>query len=79
MPTLLRWRGWLFLFYSADGHEPPHIHVRKGRQEVKFWLNPNCDVAAVRRATDRQINALQRVVIEHREDFLRKWHDYFGA
>jgi hypothetical protein len=29
--------------------------------------------------TDRQINVLQRVVIEHREDFLRKWHDYFGA
>jgi hypothetical protein len=34
MPTVLRWRGWTFLFYSADWREPPHVHARQGRQEA---------------------------------------------
>ncbi len=34
MPTLLRWRGYRFFFYSADGWEPPHIHVYKDGKEA---------------------------------------------
>ena len=61
MPTVLRWRGWIFLFYSADGDEPPHVHVRKGRQEAKFWLGDS-SVAAIRRVSDRELRALQAPV-----------------
>ena len=25
-------------FYSFDGHEPPHVHVRRERMICKFWL-----------------------------------------
>jgi hypothetical protein len=78
VPTVLRWRGWIFLFYSADGHEPPHVHVRKGRQEVKFWLDQDCSVAVVRRVSAREIALLQRKVREQHDEFLRKWHEYFG-
>lgn len=39
MPTLLRWNGYRFFFYSADGWEPPHIHVIKDGKESKLWLN----------------------------------------
>lgn len=44
MPTVLRWRGYQFLFYSLDDGEPPHIHVRKGRGQAKFWLS-DCQLA----------------------------------
>ncbi len=44
MPTVLRWNGYRFFFYSADGDEPPHIHVVKGDCEAKIWLNDG-DVA----------------------------------
>lgn len=39
MPTLLRWNGYRFFFYSADGWEPPHIRVTKQDKEAKLWLN----------------------------------------
>jgi hypothetical protein len=39
MPTLLRWKGYRFFFYSADGWEPPHVHVAKDSKEAKVWLN----------------------------------------
>jgi hypothetical protein len=77
VPTVLRWQGWIFLFYSADWREPPHVHARKGRQEVNFWLS-DCSVAASRRVSQRQLNKLQGKVREHREEFLEHWHAHFG-
>ena len=76
MPTVLRWRGWSFLFYSADWREPPHVHVRKGRQEVKFWLG-DCSVAVARRVAEHELRLLQDQVRQHRQVFLEKWHEHF--
>jgi hypothetical protein len=77
MPTVLRWRGWIFLFYSADWREPPHVHVRKGRQEVKFWLSDR-SVAAARRVPQHDLSALQQKMRQYRGEFLEKWHAHFG-
>ena len=77
MPTVLRWRGWSFLFYSADGDEPPHVHVRKGRQEVKLWLH-DASVAADRHVSAHELRQLRQQVREHRDMFLEKWHEHFG-
>lgn len=44
MPTVLRWRGYQFLFYGLDEGEPPHIHVPKGRNQAKFWPS-DCPLA----------------------------------
>ena len=40
MPTVLVDGPYSFIFFSSDGAEPPHIHVRRDRQLVKFWLEP---------------------------------------
>jgi Domain of unknown function (DUF4160) len=85
VPTVLKWRGWIFLFYSADWRElfysadwrePPHVHARKGRQEAKFWLS-DCSVAASRRVSHHELGALQRKVREQQEPFLESWHAHF--
>ena len=39
MPTLLRWKGYRFFFFSADGWEPPHVHVEKDGEQAKLWLS----------------------------------------
>ncbi len=39
MPTILLIRGWRFFFYANEGHEPIHIHCRKGEKECKYWLD----------------------------------------
>jgi hypothetical protein len=33
MPTLLRWKGYRFFFWSGDRGEPSHVHVKKGLRE----------------------------------------------
>ncbi|WP_423870954.1 DUF4160 domain-containing protein [Bradyrhizobium sp.] len=39
MPTILRWGPYRAFFYSNERDEPPHVHVRAGDQEAKFWLH----------------------------------------
>ena len=39
MPTVLRWGPYRAFFYSNEGSEPPHVHVRSGDKEAKFWLH----------------------------------------
>ncbi len=39
MPTILRWKGHKFLFYSKEIGEPPHIHVLKDHKQLKVWLS----------------------------------------
>jgi len=77
MPTIFEWKGWKFLFFSLDRSEPPHVHVRKDRKELKLWLDP-VHVAYNRRVPDHEVNAIIDVVNEHRKEFIDAWNRYFG-
>ena len=35
MPTILRIKGYRIGFFSADGDEPPHVHVDKGNGKFR--------------------------------------------
>lgn len=76
MPTLLEWKGWKFLFFSLDRKEPPHVHVRKDRKELKIWLDPLA-LEYARRCADHEINAILRVSEERREEFIDAWRRHF--
>ena len=77
MPKLFEWRGWAFLFYSLDGPEPPHIHVRNGGKELKVWLE-DISIARNRRCRAHEVSELLAVIRERRSEFLERWHEHFG-
>jgi len=78
MPTLLRWRGYRFFFYSADGWEPPHIHIFKDGKEAKLWLR-EVGVAVNLGYSAPELNEIIRKTREERLAFLEAWNDHFGA
>jgi hypothetical protein len=78
MPTLLRWKGYRFFFYSADGWEPPHVPVVKDGKEAKLWLQ-NLAVAINLGYSAKELNEIIAATREHRSDFMEAWNDYFGA
>ncbi|HEX8202259.1 MAG TPA: DUF4160 domain-containing protein [Isosphaeraceae bacterium] len=55
MPTVLRVGRFRFFFDSNEGQEPPHVHVRSGGDEAKFWLDP-IDMAANYGFNARELN-----------------------
>ncbi len=72
MPVILRLKGYRFLFYEADIDEPPHIHVRREGDEAKYWLNP-ITLAEVRGFRQHELNEIERMIHEHRDDLLGAW------
>jgi hypothetical protein len=76
MPTVLRWNGYRFYFFSNEGDEPPHIHVDKADSTAKFWLN-EIDLARRVGFSNREIGELSAKVREERDRFLEAWRDYF--
>ena len=77
MPTILRIRAYRFFFVSVDRSEPPHVHVRRDNMVAKLWLEP----LALERAggfSRVELNAIARIVEEHREQFVRSWYEFFG-
>jgi hypothetical protein len=77
MPTVLRIGKFRFYFFSNERQEPPHIHVKAGGDEAKFWLNPT-QLASNYGFSSRELNELGRLVEENEAVFLEAWNEYFG-
>ncbi|HEX7884465.1 MAG TPA: DUF4160 domain-containing protein [Phenylobacterium sp.] len=78
MPTVLRWNGYRFYFFSNEGSEPPHVHIDKGDHTAKFWL---ADVRLARNVgfSNREVAELSDKVREQRDAFQEAWRGYFGG
>ena len=81
MPTILRYKGYRFFFYSNEGdpREPLHVHARKGEAVAKFWLEPEPAVAESYGMTPPELRELLSVAVENRELIREHWNDYFGV
>jgi len=77
LPTLLRWKGYRFFFYSADGWEPAHVHVVKDGKEAKIWLN-EIGLAVNMGYPARELGEIVRKTREQRAVFLEAWNDHFA-
>jgi hypothetical protein len=75
MPTVLRWHGFRFYFFSNERNEPPHIHVDKGGRSAKFWLGP-VSLARNHGYPDRELNRLHAKIEEYEDTFLRAWNEH---
>jgi hypothetical protein len=70
---------WLvpFHFYSNEGGEPPHIHVRAADGGCKFWL-VQVSLAHNRGVKPRDLRKIEALVYEHRALLLEKYHEIHG-
>lgn len=78
MPTVLRNGPYRFFFYAGDRDEPEHVHVERDNQIAKFWLDP----VRLQRSggfSSSEINRIQKLVEENREDLIRSWNEYFSS
>ena len=76
MPTVLRVGPFRFFFYAGDGGEAAHIHVERDDCEAKFWLDP-VRLVRSRGFSRKEINKVRRLVVQHREQLLESWNEFF--
>jgi hypothetical protein len=78
LPTVLEDGPYSFVFFSSDGGEPPHIHVKRDRLVAKFWLSP-ITLANNHGFTGHELNLIARLAAKHEPFLLEAWHEYFDA
>ena len=78
MPTVCQVGPYSFIFFSSDKGEPLHVHVRRDRQLVKFWLQP-ISLSKNRGFKDHELNEILQLVKTYEQQLLEAWHDYFDA
>jgi hypothetical protein len=76
MPTIIRIGPFRFHFYSDEGSEPAHIHVRSGEGECKFWLEPTIALARNRGVRQGDLRRIEQLVFEHQEKLRKAFHEY---
>ena len=76
MPTVLRIGRFRFFFFSNEGQEPPHIHVKAGSDEAKYWLVPVA-LETNYGFSSRDLTEIEKHVQDHQQELLEAWNDYF--
>jgi hypothetical protein len=77
MPAIDDIGPYKFFFYSAEGREPPHVHIRRDRATAKYWLDP-VRLCRSRGFSDHELRKIQRIVQENRNRMLEAWNEYFS-
>jgi hypothetical protein len=78
MPEILRELGFVFFFYSNEGQEPIHVHVRKAGGFAKFWIEPvELDFAKGMKLTD--IKLAEELIFKHLDVIKSKWNEVYGG
>ncbi|HZK07437.1 MAG TPA: DUF4160 domain-containing protein [Bacteroidales bacterium] len=78
MPEVFRKFGFVFFFYSNEGQEPVHVHVRKAGGFAKFWIEPvELEFAQGMKVGD--ITTAEELIYEHLEIIKIKWHEVHGS
>ena len=78
MPTVLRIGPYALVFFSSDGAEPPHVHVKRDRKVAKFWLNP-VSIANNRGFKAHELNHIRDLVVRYETILIESWYDYFDS
>jgi hypothetical protein len=78
MPEVFRKLGFVFFFYSNEGNEPIHVHVRKAGGFAKFWIEPvELDFAQGMKIQD--LKTAEELIHENKPLIEEKWHEIHGS
>jgi hypothetical protein len=67
-------RGFNFFFFSHEGNEPVHIHVKKGDGVAKFWLDP-VKLAHNDGFKKPEVRAIIAILEKHEAELIRAWNE----
>lgn len=55
-----------------------HVHVVSADGEAKFWIEPRVELALNYRYTKTQLNEIETLIEEHRDELVSAWRFHFS-
>ncbi len=78
MPEVFRTEGYVFSFYSNEGNEPIHVHVRRAGGFAKFWVEP-ISLDYSQGMNPRELSRAETLIEENLGRIRRKWDEAFDT
>ena len=75
-PTVFREKGYRFLFFSREELRM-HVHALSQDGEVKFWLEPELELARNHGLTRAQLRDVERIIEAHYDELVAAWRRHF--
>jgi hypothetical protein len=81
MPVVFRWKGYVFFFYSNEGtpREPIHVHVERGSESAKFWIEPDVSCDYSKGFTSSELNEIEKVLNRKKRKIVKRWNEFFKS
>lgn len=76
-PTIFRAKGLRFHFFSRE-EERMHVHVPGHEGEARVWMEPEIEVAAGSRLSDKTLGVALELIREHEDEIRKAWRRHFG-
>jgi hypothetical protein len=76
MLTVLRYGSFRFHFFSNEGMELAHIHVRSPNGECKFWLVPAVTLIDNDGILQHELRKIERLINENYSILRRAYYEY---
>lgn len=77
MPKVLAQKGFKFYFFSDEGSEPAHVHIKKGEGRGKWWLEPELEEEYAYGFTLQERRQIKRLIFDHQAYLKEPWDEYF--
>jgi hypothetical protein len=77
-PTVFRYKKYRFFFFSRE-EERMHVHVSSSEGEAKFWLEPTIALASYHQFNEKELNEIQKVIEERKNEIKKEWKRHFDS
>lgn len=77
-PTVFREGPFRAFFFSLE-ESRMHVHVSSPDGEVKFWLEPEINIARNHGLTEQDLNRVRQLVVERQEEIRDAWNKHFRS
>jgi hypothetical protein len=75
-PTVFRWKGYRFYFFSRE--EPRiHVHVRDANGQAKFWIEPEIVLEKNYGLKEDELFEILDVIRKRKQEIVDAWHEHF--
>jgi hypothetical protein len=76
VPTVFKFKGFRFFFFSNDASKPVHIHVESEDKYAKLWLEP-VQLSRSAAYSAKELREIRNLIAEKTNVFKRRWDEYF--
>jgi hypothetical protein len=77
-PTVLKYKEYRFFFFSRE-EKRKHIHISSQNGEVKYWIEPEIELAQNIGFSEKQLNEVKHIIVKHKNTIIDAWHKHFSS